>query len=407
MKKPRQYALQGVCNRIAGSARDGAILYRGNYWTPKASIDVFDDGRIWIAKRAEKWCDETGLTIDQHRRAITNLRRDGLIETTQAWFGRQYITHLRLTDKALDLICAGVLDNGSAKRSSEVGNRGTPIATSSAAKRSEIAQPMGRSECASELRRSAHLYEKREHNEIRNKDEESGSRCDTAIEPDGSRQGLRGRESSIEDTWKSEVGARYDRHVSLTVAHRKQLKQFAERCPHGSAREVLIEAVASWSTFTFRAKTEAGAFNVPEVPQVEFLLRFTDVAVSMLQRRQEQSQQRLDQGVRHQRTQAEREAMREREILAQRERALAEERLQSLIDTIELSDEEEDERRRGEWEEATDAYVAAPLSVIELSDVPWSDLPTEIRNTDAEIAHRRLFIRYVVGPRRGIIAPAL
>lgn len=397
MKVPKQNALQGVCNRVAGNMSAGAILYRANYWTPKASIDVFDDGRLWIAKRADVWCQETGLSTDQYRRAITGLRRSGLIETTQDYFGRYRITHLRLTDRAIDLIRSGVIAASTGGVSFKQ-RRDNPTSAPLPGRNAQLSDGPER---AAQMRKSAHLCEKREENEDRNKEGESGSRGDTAFEPEGSKQGFRERRGSIQEAWKNEVGTRLGRHVSLTLANRRQLQQFADRCPEGTAIAVMTEAVSVWGRFTSTAKSEAGAFNVPEMPQVEFLLKFADVAVNRWQRNREEEERLLVREKRAGAARAKHEEITKQQLDEQQRHIEEEEQLRLALETITLTDEEEDERRMGGWE-PDGMYAPAPPSVVTHDDIPWSKVPEKLRATPQENAHRALFLRHVIAARRGL-----
>jgi hypothetical protein len=67
--------------RAAGDVNAGVLLYRIRYWQPKASIRHMDNSGRWIAKTRGEWCAETGLTLEQHKRALPLLVKRGLVET--------------------------------------------------------------------------------------------------------------------------------------------------------------------------------------------------------------------------------------------------------------------------------------------------------------------------------------
>ena len=73
------------------------LLYRINYWIRFAKIER--NGTLWIAKAAQDWCAETGLTPKQYETAIAHLRKRGLVLTEQHLFGGKNISHVQLTEK--------------------------------------------------------------------------------------------------------------------------------------------------------------------------------------------------------------------------------------------------------------------------------------------------------------------
>jgi hypothetical protein len=75
------------------------------YWWPKARIRR--KGRIWIAKSAEDWCEETELTMKQYRTAIAKLRRIRIIETGQYPFQGKVITHVTMANPDTELNLPG------------------------------------------------------------------------------------------------------------------------------------------------------------------------------------------------------------------------------------------------------------------------------------------------------------
>lgn len=86
---------------ITGDIRAALLLYRLRYWTGKARIQR--DGKFWIAKTRKEWCEvETGLNEYQFRTALGILLDRGLVEKARYRFAGQPMTHLRLTDAALN-----------------------------------------------------------------------------------------------------------------------------------------------------------------------------------------------------------------------------------------------------------------------------------------------------------------
>lgn len=94
------YEYEDVCE---GDYRAAKLLHRIAYWQPRARIR-WGDGRSWIAKLQEEWCSEARLTDHQYKEARRALSRLGLIEAERHLFGNRTLAHVRLTDRALDLM---------------------------------------------------------------------------------------------------------------------------------------------------------------------------------------------------------------------------------------------------------------------------------------------------------------
>lgn len=77
------------------------ILYMFRYGEPAPEPMIERGGYRWLARSAEDWSAENGLTVYQVRRGVSRLRFLDLIQTRQCRVGERNITHMRLTDKAL------------------------------------------------------------------------------------------------------------------------------------------------------------------------------------------------------------------------------------------------------------------------------------------------------------------
>jgi len=60
--------------------------------------------------------------------------------------------------------------------------------------------------------------------------------------------------------------------IHLTQKHVGQLSQFMNRCPSGSARDILRWTLAHWPQFSKECEAIHGAKNTPIIPQIGFLL---------------------------------------------------------------------------------------------------------------------------------------
>jgi hypothetical protein len=98
------------CRVATQNANAAQLLYRIAFWMPKAKIE--HGGLKWSANSAAQWCQQTGLSFDQYRRAIALLKTLKLVETEQHLFGRKNVTHVRLTEQGCAAIEAPPLDQG-------------------------------------------------------------------------------------------------------------------------------------------------------------------------------------------------------------------------------------------------------------------------------------------------------
>jgi len=101
--------------QIGGDLAVGTLLAQVHYWSlpaanGKTQLRVKRDGQLWIAKTRKEWCCETGLSLEQYKRAITVLKAKGLVETRIMKFNGQPMTHLRLRAEAFDASLAFVRD---------------------------------------------------------------------------------------------------------------------------------------------------------------------------------------------------------------------------------------------------------------------------------------------------------
>jgi hypothetical protein len=89
-------------NRILGDVVAAVLLSQIVYWTRPAKngssrIRVTHGGEQWIAKTAEEWAEECGMTRHQVQRAVKVLVEEGLItKATYPWAGALTVLHIRL-----------------------------------------------------------------------------------------------------------------------------------------------------------------------------------------------------------------------------------------------------------------------------------------------------------------------
>jgi hypothetical protein len=90
----------------------------------------------------------------------------------------------------------------------------------------------------------------------------------------------------LKPVWRQEMDAAYEGEWhDLSGRDKKGLRNIAERCAVAGLgfyeEEVLRHAIKAWSWFTARAKSEEGAYGIPEKPTVDFLEKYIRVAVNL------------------------------------------------------------------------------------------------------------------------------
>lgn len=249
------------------------LLQRILYWWPKARVTR--DGRRWIAKSAVEWCEETGSSVHQHERALARLRQRGVIETRQMIFGGKSITHLRLLKGAgADPRSCDTAGPWSCNTAGPTPCRtagphiqgGTTESYSKEVQTGVLAHAPGPG--TTDEQKDSGEDESQGENQSNKVSPNDNVKTDTSL-------------IDLENMWRRIVGKEHDTLVPRFTPHQRgQLRQFVERCPKGQARPVLETCLRDWSSFTDQAEKKAGAFKLPECPDVGFLLRYVGVAVN-------------------------------------------------------------------------------------------------------------------------------
>ena len=331
------------CRTATGrNGNAAALLYRISYWMPKAKI--VRGGRKWIANTAAQWCAQTGLSPDQYRRAISLLRKLGLIITEQHLFAGKNVTHVRLTKLAVQVLadhkveiavsaslgsgmCAQPEVSGSAQlqiqgesdKEKQQGDSTTAFANAHAIcnpkdSKKKISGEIQNLNCDQGIKGSA----------------QETSKAYSALPAEGSSKptpaankgcmpfpGLNGEgvhgqvnlecaPEFVASTSLSTDDPKALAHLLKTIVENEygdyvppptskelgQLKTFANRCPPGEAAETLRVCATDWAWFTATTKSNYGAFSLPERPTTGFLLKYVAGAVTFA--RQENSKKEAE-----------------------------------------------------------------------------------------------------------------
>jgi hypothetical protein len=87
--------------KVGGDVIVGILLSRIVFWHEPKGIrrstrHVFRDGVLWIAKTQAEWMAECHISRKQYRRAITVLKKKGLVEVRVMKFDGVTMIHTRL-----------------------------------------------------------------------------------------------------------------------------------------------------------------------------------------------------------------------------------------------------------------------------------------------------------------------
>lgn len=95
--------------KMAGDIVAGVILSQIVFWyLPdkewRSKLRVYRDGYLWIAKSRSAWEEEEGIPISPRQvdRALTILKKAGLVKTVIHRFSGVPTIHIRLTEKFLE-----------------------------------------------------------------------------------------------------------------------------------------------------------------------------------------------------------------------------------------------------------------------------------------------------------------
>jgi hypothetical protein len=266
------------CLNVTQNANAAQLLFRIIYWMPRATIR--HHGKTWVANSSDQWCEQTGLTPTQYRRAIARLRQLHLVETEQHLYGGKNVTHVRLTELAEAQLGPGK----SAPPGDAMAAQPEPLDSAQLHIQGDSTQKNQHKKITLAFA-NAHAGENHPDKENLSgmkkgnkgsypKALKSPCSVSTPIESGGDTP------KALAVCWQTMVHEKYDIHVpSASTKELGQFKAFIKACPEGQARPILMECLKSWHGFCVDAK-DYGAFNWPSKPTVDFLLKFGTAAIN-------------------------------------------------------------------------------------------------------------------------------
>ncbi len=267
------------CLKVGGDLAVGSLLDQIVYWhrpgkNGQSKLRVERDGQQWVAKTREEWCEETGISPKQYRRAFGVLLERGLIESRIMRFKGQPMTHVRIRQDAL---MAAVELVSEPKGPGQVGPKG-PSKWALSANSSEPFWPTPYTESTSGITTeitcigdSTSLNAVRsdmDAAEILAKKLENRKKAATAAYGDV-------KKVNLILFWRRKVPL----GDSLTLKEQGQLKKFEKGTPN--AIQVVDFVVDNWLKFGVKVKADNGLTSFPGKPHIGFLLKYKATAAGM------------------------------------------------------------------------------------------------------------------------------
>ena len=266
--------------RRAGLSLPAAmVLSQVSFWHPKSKARHAD--KTWWAKTHEDVSTLTGISVHQVRRGLTELKKRGLVETTQQRFAGATMMFLRPLVTLLGQPNP-IVSQGAVAQECETTPR--VVAQVCAAPCTEI--PSYR-ETSKQAGVQSHASCNSDDIEV-----DPGETCMVVpkqrpktvseVLMQSSKVLKKPPAASLAERWRDvylEVHGGYV--VPLTLKQKGQLKHFGKVCPPGKAADIVEYALRHWLIFTEAAESDAGAYNTPAKPSIDFLVKYVAVAVQI------------------------------------------------------------------------------------------------------------------------------
>lgn len=292
------------CVRRAGSGNSGILMYRIQFWQPKAHAKFRD--RTWTVKTSEEWQADTGLTPKQYKLALASLKARGLVEV-------QHRPHpfrvgiLRATWVRLSAIATAELGPNGPHQSVLVGtnysglvgtNYSDPLST-------DYSDLQGANPSTGNLQEtyqetsSAAVADQKEKNTM--KDGSGKGLEKLAGKPKGfdAVKAMMQKKPSVPDTlarvadleavWKAAHAEAYPgvfKQGFSTKAQIKFAKELMAKVPGSMLKPSLEAVVRDWEGFRQYMKSATTVKQVPDMPDVLFLLKYCEQMVNFWQNSQ-------------------------------------------------------------------------------------------------------------------------
>lgn len=278
-------ALRPELVKVSGDVVVGVLLSQIWYWYQpnkqgKNKLQVMRDGFFWIAKTREEWMEETGLTLEQYKRALSVLKQKRFIEVRVMKFRGIAMSHLRLNRETVEAAVAGKvgIDTPEKIQPLKTPNDSGGVSPSN---RVESKTPTGW--CVSHQSYTETTAENtKQRFGVTAKPGETPE--EKQVEQMKLNQILAAQKGKPPETitghWQKHLGYLEEKCVKpLSAKEKGQLKQLSIKL--GESTKPVIDLVFSdWGKFASLAKVKNGLETFPTSPHVGFLLKYYDVAMN-------------------------------------------------------------------------------------------------------------------------------
>lgn len=289
MGKPDTLPLLTRCVKATHSLPAAILLYRICYWQTHAKVER--KGHVWIAKAREEWMVETGLSLQQYKRSVSELRSLNLVETEKHYFRQRQVTYTRLLSRGKMLLSGHEIsleaDDALAQNQADVGLEIEPTQGSISSHSYEQGDTKGDTKGDTSAGPAGHGEKTPIADDCTpgygadGKEAETvSSIADKLKSPTKKPKSLTGKPDTLPEVWlkvRAEQTGTFQ--PPMTAVKKGQLKHLEKFCPPGKAEEIMVYIMKEWAMFVGMVKSSAGINNVPAEPIPGFLLTHVAIAI--------------------------------------------------------------------------------------------------------------------------------
>lgn len=261
-----------------------------HYWYMPAKkggskLRVYKDGKWWIAKSRREWGNETGLSDAQVRRALEVLERRAVIEKRNMKFNGAPTLHVRALNVAGQVLQDGCYLIPGCVSDAKANQAGMCNKTDATCHQLLVTGSQSITESTQETKQ-----ETVHHNLASSDAEDDLLKTNQQPNPEeisSKKDGLFKFDEPVqskhpESLWEvlcNKYRDRYGEFLAPSLKDRKGLKMLSESM--GNRFELVLSFVfEKWIGFGKYAKERSGAYSIPQVPTISFLIRYPEAALN-------------------------------------------------------------------------------------------------------------------------------
>lgn len=289
---------------VAGGKTPGLILYRLAFLQPRSKITR--GGRPWVVMSRDRWCEELTCSMKTLERALTQLRKDGLIESEIHLIKGRTRSFMRLSSEAETRFSTTLSPPPETDKMSVSGygqKGGNPIGLTAL---KEVNEEEVNSVCASaganKVPGSGEGFGKGSKGGQAHTSPETpltpqsppvppadhgdptmAKAADILTKLSSQKHAHKPNTSKgLEFAWKTSLSETWGQGlVHVTAKQRGQMGLFLKRCPEGRADAMFGWLLENWIEFVKHVESMAGIKKTPAIPSMDFLLFHANLAVAL------------------------------------------------------------------------------------------------------------------------------